>query len=297
MALIPKLIDGELITRYDVAGNQLTTYYGLDDPDAPQSLVDPTTPSGAQPLGVSGDYELTLSEEFNATMRVVDAATGHVKFRNSGGRWATWYPDWPRFNSQSPGGNHTNTQQGAAYQTSKVSVSGGVLRLACDQQSSIAGLPYTAGMISSKDLLEQEYGAFEARLRIVGARNSRHWPAWWMFNSVFNQWPPEIDVWELFGTAGEYLTNIYRPSPGGNEVGHNTFNDFGNFHTYGCRWTADAVTFYRDGVQTYEIDPSVSGPQFLVLNNGAEWPEGGSAPTGTMPVVEVEHVRAWALPE
>jgi len=51
------------------------------------------------------------------------------------------------------------------------------------------------------------------------------------------------------------------------------------------------VTFYRDGVQTFSAT-GVTGPQFLVLNNGAENP----GATGTMPVVEVDYIRAWALP-
>jgi beta-glucanase (GH16 family) len=288
-----KTATGQTLDLQNASGVEYRLLHGLDDPDMPITLVDPATGAGTQPMGTSGSLQLTLSEEFTRTMRVVDAATGLVKFRNGGGSWATWYPDWPRFNAQSPGGAHTNTNQLAYYATSKVQVAGGALRLLADQQQTVAGLPYTAGMISSKNLLEQQYGWFEARLRIVGTRHSRHWPAWWMFNSVFNQWPPEIDIWELFGTANEYLTNLYRV--GSNDIGHNAFSDFANFHTYGVRWNSTNVTFFRDGVQTYQSPaPSVSGPQFLVLNNGVEAPGSGTV-TGTMPVVEVDYVRAWSL--
>lgn len=293
--LTPTTAAGDVLTIHTETGQELTAYFGLDDPDAPLTLVDPQTPSGAQPMGSAGGYTLELSEEFGAALRVVNAATGHVRFRNSGHEWATWYPDWPRFNSQSPGGNHTNTSQGAAYQTSGVSVSGGSLRLSCIQQSSIPGLPYTAGMVTTKDIYEPEYGRFDARLRIVGTRNSRHWPAWWMSSSAFNTWPPEIDTWELFGTASEYLTNVYRPSGGGSTIEHEAFTDFATYHVYSVEWSPSGVTFYRDGVQTFTTT-TVAGPMYLILNNGAEWPEGGAAPTGTMPVLEVDYIRAWALP-
>lgn len=291
MALTPTTIEGDVLTLHDAEGFPFTAYYGLDDPDAPKTLVDPTSPAGVQPVGETSGYVLAMSEEFNQPMRVTNESTGHVRFRNSGHEWATWYPDWPRFNAQSPGGNHTNTNQAAYYATSKVSVAGGVLRLACDQQAAVAGLPYTAGMISSKDMFEPEYGRFDVRLRIVGTRNNRHWPAWWMFNSTFNQWPPEIDVWELFGTANEYLTNVYRPDGGGSTIRKEPFSDFANFHVYSAEWAPSGVTFYRDGVETFSTT-GVSGPQFLVLNNGAEAP----GATGTMPVVEVDYIRAWTLP-
>lgn len=290
MPLSPVSVGGEGLTLRDMNGNVLTAYTGQDDPDTPLSPVDPTTPSGAQPVGASG-YDLVLSEEFNAPMQVVDAETGHVKFRNGGHPWATWYPSWPRFTSQDPGGNHTNTNQLAYYATSKVSTAGGTLRLACDQQATVAGLPYTAGMITTKDMFEPEYGRFEARLRIVGARSSRHWPAWWMSASTFNQWPPEIDVWEVFGTASEYLTNVYRPSGGGSTIEHETFDDFAVYHVYGVEWAPSGVTFYRDGVATFST-ATVSGPQYLILNNGVE----GPTASGAMPVLEVDYVRAWSLP-
>lgn len=290
MALTLRNINGDELTAYTANSDQLTAYLSPDDSGIPQSLVDPTTPIDAQPLGPVGNYQLELSEEFGSLMHIVDASTGHVKFRNTGPQWATWYPDWPRFNSQDPGGNHTNTNQLAYYATSKVSTAGGALRLACDQQTTVSGLPYTAGMISSKDMLEMEFGFFEARLRIVGARNSRHWPAWWMSSSTFNAWPPEIDVWEVFGTANEYLTNVYRPDGGGSTIEHETFSDFSAYHVYGVEWSPSGVIFYRDGIETFSTT-TVSGPQYLIINNGAE----GPTASGSMPVLEVDYVRAWSL--
>lgn len=292
MPLIPVTYGGDTLTARNFDGDAYTIYFDHEDSTPVQSLVDPSTPSGIQPLGSSSTVELLMSEEFNSAMELLDAETGHVRFRATGYPWATWYPEWPRFTSQSPGGAHTNTNQGAYYDTSKVSVGGGSLHLACHQQTT-GGLPYTAGMVTSKDTFEREYGWYEARIAINGTRNGRHWPAWWMACSIFNLWPPEIDIWELFGTANEYLTNVYRTS-GGNTIEHESFSDFASYHVYTVHWTADEITFYRDGVQTYTTAASVNGPQYLILNNGAEWPEGAPAPTGTMPTVEVDYIRAWA---
>lgn len=292
MPLTPVSIVGEGLTLRGKHGHVLTAYTGQDDPDAPSSLIDPSTPSGAQPVGETAGYVLEMSEEFNAPLQVVNADTGHVKFRSGGPDWATWYPaDWPRFTSQDPGGSHTNTNQLAYYATSKVSTGSGALRLACDQQTTVAGLPYTAGMITSKGAFEPEYGRFEARLRIVGTRHSRHWPAWWMSASAFDEWPPEIDVWEIFGTASEYLTNVYRPDDGGSTIEHETFTDFATYHVYAVEWAPSGVTFYRDGAPTFSTT-TVAGRQYLILNNGVE----GPTASGTMPVLEVDYVRAWALP-
>ena len=280
--------DGVLLNVRNKAGDLLNLHTLGEDPDAPLSMVDPSTPSGVQPAGTSGlGLSLTLSEEFNSAMHVTDAELGKVTFRPSGYEWNTWYPNWSRFTDQVPGGNHTNTNQEAYYDTSKVTVSSGALRLLCHEQETEPGLPYTAGMITSKDMLEQQYGWFEARIRMVGGRNNRHWPAAWMATSVFNQWPPEVDFYEVFGLANEYLTNVYRV--GSSDIHPNSFSDFTNWHVFGVHWSADEVTFYRDGVETYTSTPSVTGPQYLIFNNGAE-----TGATGSMPAVEIDYIRSWS---
>src|SRR6478609_11172310 len=108
------------------------------------TLIDPDTTPGVQPVGQTG-YTLTMSEEFNGTMVVDDSTNGIVHFRPGGMQWATWYPNWTNFTSQSPGGNHTNTGYESYYATSKVTTSGGALQLACDKQTTVSGLTYTAG--------------------------------------------------------------------------------------------------------------------------------------------------------
>lgn len=238
-----------------------------------------------------------MSEEFNGTMTVENAGTGLVTFRAGGPQWATWYPDWPRFNIQNPGGNHTNTDQGAYYATSKVSTDGaGALALKCDLETSVAGLPYTAGMIQSLPFFTPKYGFFEARIRIVQRRIGL-WPAWWMSSSAFDQWPPEIDIWEHFGDGSAsnntYLSNTYVPGSGSYPTYSDTesVTELQDWHVYGAEWRAGAVTFYRDGVQTATtaLSPTQTN-QYLIMNNGMSISRGTPFSTAT---VLVDYIRCW----
>lgn len=253
------------------------------------SLIDPAT-GAVQPVGQTG-YSLVMSEEFAGTMTVTDATNGLATFRSGGPTWAMWYPNWTDFTSQSPGGNHTNTDYASYYDGTKVSLDGaGALKLACDKQVTVTGLPYTAGMIQSIGFLTPLYGYFEAKIRIATASLQGHWPAWWMSASAVNTWPPEIDIFEYFWLGTQFSQNSY-------VVGSNvTFNAnassaLTNYHVYGCKWTSTAVTWYVDGVQTNQttsIVPNLS--QYLILNNGARTP---GNPTFASNDMFVDYVRVW----
>lgn len=254
------------------------------------SLVDPATGT-VQPVGQTG-WTLAMSEEFGGTMTVTDSTLGYVKFRSDGPTWATWYPDWPMFDSQSPGGNHTNTNYAAYYATSKVSLDGaGTLRLACDKQVTATGLPYTAGMIQTLPSYTPTYGYFEARIKVDTAGVTGHWPAWWASASAFNTWPPEIDIWEYFGNGTQYNNNTFM-------VGQSTFTTTATatqdaYHVYGCKWTASTVVFYLDGTVTNTVTNVAQVPQtaqYLLLNNGAR---DVANPTFTSNGISVDYVRAW----
>lgn len=256
-------------------------------------LIDQATPAGAQPSWSSGK-SLVVSEEFGGSMTVTDAALGMVRFRDNGPQWATWYPNWPRFNAQSPGGNHTNTNQGAYYATSKVSLDGaGSLLLRCDQEQSVAGLAYTAGMIQSLGFFTPLYGSFEARIRIE--RRSGLWPAFWSSASAFDQWPPEIDFWEYFGNGvggnSTFLTNTYLPGQGAPTYSFETsVPEIQDWHTYGCEWAPGMVRFYTDGVLTNQTTQSPSAAMYMILNNGMTGTFGTPFASGNM---WVDWLRFW----
>lgn len=254
-------------------------------------LIDPATTSGVQPVGQSG-YGLVMSEEFTGSLTVTDSTLGYVTFRAGGPQWATWYPNWPRFTSQSPGGNHTNTNLDGYYATSKVAMSGGALALACDKQTTVTGLDYTAGMIQSLPGFQFRYGYTEARIKVSSNATAGAWPAYWMHNATYDTWPPEIDVWEYYGNAfpiNTYYNNTYGGS------GTVTDNDqsatpMTDYHVFGAKWSASQVQYYLDGTLTTTISRALTTDMFLILNNGAD---GTASPTFTSFDVSVDYVRVW----
>lgn len=248
-------------------------------------LTDPATPRNVQPAGESGWGDPVFSEEFNGSVQVVtEAEDSFVRFRDGGPVWAAQYPDWPRFNAQVPGGNHTNTNQDAYFTLDQVNTSAGNLVLGTVKQAT-EGLPYKAGMIQSIPTFTPEQGYFEVRCRAT-ATPSHLWPAAWLSNSNVNEWPPEIDFFEVI--AGNVMQNVYGSHSTTTTPEPASFS--GQWHTYGVEWTPDVVRFRIDGVVRSERgNPGVPDtPQYLILNSGAE-----AGATLQSYDFLVDYVRVW----
>lgn len=254
------------------------------------SLVDPDTPSGQQPLGVTG-RTLALSEEFNGALIDTDTTLGYVKCRTTGPEWACWYPDWPRFDTQSPGGNHTNTSVNGYYQRNRVSISSGSLKLDAVNDTPVAGLGYSLGMLQSLPGFTIGAGCFvEARVQ-MSDMTAQSWPAAWMSSSIYDQWPPEIDYFEApdggNGTSSTLYQNVYNP-------GDASFNftktavDMTQWHTYACDWQASTVKFYLDGVLTTTATRTLAGNQYLLLDMATM-----SGATFASESMLVDYIRVW----
>lgn len=255
-------------------------------PDAPPPFPDPVGQS-------AGVWTGMFRDEFTGdSVTVVDADAGQVQLSPDGPIWQCWYPDWPRFTTQSPGGNHTNTNDLSYFDLSKVSVGDGVCTLTSTHATTVAGLPYTSGMIQSlpdgQDGFAQQYGYFEARLRIPDLSDGSLWPAWWMSNAVFNDWPPEIDIFERISTGTDgYKFNVF-PASGDTETNNITNSDMTGFHVYGCKWDADGVVGYLDGVQIAASSLSLHTPQYLICDLATL--TGATHTTATM---DIDYVRVW----
>lgn len=236
--------------------------------------IDPTSPAGVQPVGRSG-YTLTFSDEFNGSS--LDRA-----------KWDIAYPDWPRFNSQVPGGRFTNTGNANCYDAAHISVAGGSCMLTAEKVQTISGLPYTSGMLSSLPSYAPKYGYAEVRMRLPSMPKGL-WPAAWMSCSNFDQWPPEIDFMEAGLTGGGInLNNVYLS--GDSYKGSVSGVDFSAWHTFGCAWTASAVTFYLDGSQTNTTPKTPNTQQYLILDLAVDNAQGATFTSATM---EIDYVRYW----
>jgi beta-glucanase (GH16 family) len=185
------------------------------------------------------------------------------------------------------------------------SVSNGILIIAADPAPAallpqLQGQTYTSGILTSRTFA-QTYGYFEIRAMFPAGQGL--WPAFWMGSHA--EWPPEIDVVELIGS--ELTTdNITLHSARPNGTDHkttftSTIADYSQaFHTYGVLWTAKVIAFYVDGRRVaYTATPrDMHQPMYLLLNLavGGNWPGVPNANTRFPAKLQVDYVRAYALP-
>jgi beta-glucanase (GH16 family) len=145
------------------------------------------------------------------------------------------------------------------------------------------GASYTSARIKTKNLFEQGYGRFEARLKTPYGQGL--WPAFWMLGNNIDQvgWPfcGEIDIMELRGQKPNIAScALHGPGySGGNAIlqEYTLFNGrFDNqYHVFAVEWHADRLDFYIDNLMYRRIEKSevlqagqwvYDHPFFLILN-------------------------------
>ncbi|GIT80164.1 hypothetical protein LLS1_18330 [Leifsonia sp. LS1] len=242
-------------------------------------LVDPSSPAGVQPSGLMG-WSLAFSDEFNGS------SLDRLK-------WDTVYPAWPRFLAQSPGGNRTNTDNANYYSDALATVDGSsnlVLTMAQDS-TTYPGLSYKSGMVQSLKSFTTSPGSFvEMRIQVPVLSNII-WPAGWESNAATDQWPPETDIFELFGMGPGIEQNVYVTTSDKDTVHVNAPSSLTSWHTYGAWWKSDGTTvFYIDGAVSRTSSKAIGGSQYLILNlaarTGQSWP-------GANPTMLVDYIRSW----
>ncbi len=149
------------------------------------------------------------------------------------------------------------------------------------RRESFQGSPFTSARINTKDKFEQQYGRFEARIKMPGGRGI--WPAFWMLGSTIETepdndpatqpWPfiGEIDITELRGQEpSTSIGSIHGPGySGGGSIGGN-YDLVGerfdaDFHEFAIEWTADYIDYFIDGVRYQQITRED-------IPDGADWP-------------------------
>ncbi|AXG71409.1 beta-glucanase [Kordia sp. SMS9] len=122
---------------------------------------------------------------------------------------------------------------------------------------------YTSARIKTQGLFEQQYGRFEARIRLPQGKGL--WPAFWLLGNDcnVNPWPScgEIDIMEYLGDAP---TVVFGSAHGPNFSGENsiskeyelTDNRFDTeFHVFGIEWSPNQINYYVDDVLYQSITP------------------------------------------
>jgi beta-glucanase (GH16 family)/peptidoglycan/LPS O-acetylase OafA/YrhL len=247
------------------------------------------------PLTAPTGYTMTFDDEFDT----LDLT-----------RWRPYYP-W--------GGRYLNGQgelqiyvdptyagkDGTPLGLTPFSVTDGILTISASPASAdllqqLQGQEYISGMLTSRTFA-QTYGYFE--IRAIFPAGQGLWPAFWMGSHA--SWPPEIDIVELIGSQPTIdNTTIHWTGPNKrhrSETFTTTVADYSKaLHTYGVLWTARFIAWYVDGKRiAYTTTPNdMHQPMYLLLNLavGGNWPGVPDASTKFPAKLQVDYIRAYALP-
>ncbi len=173
---------------------------------------------------------------------------------------------------------------------------------------------YTSARLQTMGLFSQQYGRFEARIKIPAGQGM--WPAFWMLGNNINSagWPTcgEIDIMENIGKEpGTVHGSMHGPSASGATnltasyvlPSNGVFAD--GFHVFAAEWAAGTVSFYVDDnlYETVTAAGSPAGdtwvfdqPFFLLLNVavGGTWPGDPDGTTVFPQTMLVDYVRVYS---
>lgn len=198
-----------------------------------------------------------------------------------------------------------------------VTIQNGILLITAREES-FEGAQYTSARLTTKDLFEQQYGRFEARIRLPFGQGI--WPAFWMLGADIdeNPWPGagEIDIMEYRGQEPTILIgSVHGPGyNGGNAISkeytlENDRFDTG-FHVFGIEWGPDFINYYVDDVLYNQITPEdideetngegtwVFNKPFYILMNlavGGTFVGSPNAETQFPQTMLVDYVRVYEL--
>ena len=159
---------------------------------------------------------------------------------------------------------------------------------------------YTSGLITSQDNVAFTYGYMEIRAQVAAGQGL--WPAFWMLPTA-GGWPPEIDIMESLGQRTDTVFNSFHSTDEAGttrlDKGEQTFNgiDFSaDFHTYGVKWTAEALTWIVDGQALFTIDHNIPNvPMYLLANMavGGYWPGSPDETTLETSEFKIDRIRVY----
>lgn len=175
--------------------------------------------------------------------------------------------------------------------------------LACPARGDGSRNSYASASVSTYYKWSQQYGRFEARLKVAPTDQPGLHEAFWLWPDARDGVPngTEIDIVETYSDhpdlAIPYLHyGIDSPNPGVNTAWHCTTTR-GEFHTYTLEWTADRLEILVDG-RSCLVNTAGAGwfrKRFIMsftqlLGAGANAYDGRAPLPATM---EVDYVKVW----
>jgi beta-glucanase (GH16 family) len=293
--------DGTIVQLYDCNGTNAQRWN--------PTVIGTTSSGGSSSGGGSGSssggstagWTLTWSDEFNgANGSAVDS--NNWSYDTGGGGW----------------GN--NELEYYTSGTSNAVVENGALVITATQAGAsgyscwYGPCQYTSARLNTAGHFAQQYGLFEARIKIPAGQGV--WPAFWMLGNNIGSagWPGcgEIDVMENIGStpASSYGTT-HGPGPGsypgtGLSGAYNAGVQLSDdFHIYSTEWSSSSVQFYVDGNLYWTVTPSqlpagatwvFDQPFFILLNFavGGNWPGSPNGSSSWPQQMVVDYVRVYS---
>jgi beta-glucanase (GH16 family) len=178
------------------------------------------------------------------------------------------------------------------------------------RQETFMGNAYTSARLTTDGLFAQEYGRFEARMRLGAGRGI--WPAFWILGDDFDQvgWPTsgEIDIMEELGNdTTDVLGSVHGPAYGKVDVPATKAANIPSgvdqgFHVYAVEWDPASIVFLVDDVPYFQITPArrpsyarwvFDHPYFVLVNLavGGQFPGNPDATTVFPQTIAVDYVR------
>jgi beta-glucanase (GH16 family) len=241
---------------------------------------------------VDSPSNLPYSTNANPIPPAIDSTwplTFEDHFYETGVDWSVW---------QDGGKNFTNGGNGELqqYVPSACTAEDSVLKIGANRASA-KGRAYTSGELNTRSTFKQAYGYFEFRGRLPQGQGL--WPAFWLYDAT-GETPQEIDVMENLGKdSTTYYMTMHDNA--GREAGHayHGVDLSQEYHRYAVKWTPEAITFYLDDVQLYQVTSRiVSRPMAIFINLavGGHWPGAPDRSTPFPADFYADYVRVWAMP-
>jgi beta-glucanase (GH16 family) len=212
--------------------------------------------AGSVPAGLGSNWKLTFNAGFTGSK--LDSSV-----------WGTCYPWQPQSGCANFGNSALEYQW---YAASQDQVANGALHIVA-QAEPTAGrngsggpetYPYRSGLVTTFPGYKFQYGYLQVVAKVPDAEGT--WSALWLA-AANEQWPPEIDILEHWGTDTKYY-EYYHPSGAPRENGVQTLGNLStSWHTYGVYWTKSEVVWYIDGHQVFETGRNVpQQPMYFLAN-------------------------------
>lgn len=262
------------------------------------SFIDTNTPTNAKPVGISGNWNLDFSDEFNDT-----------KINNL--KWNTTI-------SAASRGARTNLGVTNWWWKAQNAFLNGTGDLVL-RGTKVNSTTMYCGSVDSKNLYEPTYGYLEARIQVAKTAKGNHTAFWLQGHNQGNvdnsgADGAEIDIFESAWVTNNTGVAIHFDGYGSSKknygFSYNALNIHNGYHVFGLLWTPTYLEVYYDGVKVvsknvnrsstltvdtngYPVVPQV--PEWLWLSVGASFGDGDfqSQSVGTLSDALVDYVRVY----